>query len=48
MLSTEALAHFNEQKFVRLKDAYGENSANKTLPGPAETWSHVVAMRNPT
>ena len=31
-----------------VKDAYGENRANKMLPGVAETWRHVVAMRNPT
>ena len=29
-------------------DAYGENSANKTLPEVPETWRHVLAMRNPT
>ena len=31
-----------------VKDACGENSANKTLPGVSETWRHVVAMRNST
>ena len=34
--------------FVRFKDAYNENSANKTFPGVPETWRHVVAMRNST
>ena len=46
ILSMEALARFNESKFVRFKTAYGENSANKTLAGVIETWRHVVAMRN--
>ena len=47
IFSIEVLAHFNESKFVRFKNAYGEDSANKTLPGILETWRHVVAMRNP-
>ena len=28
-------------------NTYGENNANKTLPGVPETWRHVVAVRNP-
>ena len=48
ILSIEALAHFNEEKFVRLKEADGENTENKTLPGVPETWRHVVAMCKPT
>ena len=30
--------------FVKFKTAYGENSANKTLPVVAVTWRQVVAM----
>ena len=48
ILSIEALAHFYEQKFVTCKDAYGENSANKTLQRVSKTWRHVVAVRNST
>ena len=36
------LAHFNKYKFVRIKNAYGENNANKTLPGVQEAWRHEV------
>ena len=35
-------------EFVRFKDTYGKNSANKMLPRIPETWRHVVALRNPT
>ena len=33
---------------VGFETAYGENSANKTLPEVPETRRHAVAIRNPT
>ena len=48
MLSMEALSQFNEYKFFRIRNGYGESSANKTLPWVPKTLRHEVAMGNPT